>query len=122
MDTIVMQEIYSAKTLQNLSFLKGKGSLKVAVFWDVAPYSITADLFHFEDDDYKTTDVLKKIIEQYMNLINSSKMSVNIFQTIWFHIPEDSHLPTHCLEKLKSQKCSLCICATGKDYKTNINK
>jgi hypothetical protein len=46
-----------------------------------------------------------------MSLINSSKTSLNIYQTTWCCIPEDSHLHIHCPENLKSQKGSFYLCS-----------
>jgi hypothetical protein len=42
------------------------------------------------------------IIMLMMEAVSISETSVNLYQTTWYNIQEDSHLHTHCCENLKS--------------------
>jgi hypothetical protein len=54
-------------------------SMKIAVFWNVAPCSLVAT-------DWRLRGALR------MGAVRSSEASENIYQTTWRSIPEDSHL------------------------------
>jgi hypothetical protein len=68
--------------------------------WDLAPCSLVetgqcfrgAYCLHDQDDESWMTEV-----------VSTSEMSANFYETIWCYIPEDSHLHTHRCENLKSQ-------------------
>jgi hypothetical protein len=62
----------------------------MAVFWDVAPYSLV------------DTERQILIIALMMKAVSSSEMSVSIYHTARRNIPEDSHLHIRRHENLKS--------------------
>jgi hypothetical protein len=69
-------------------------SLKMAVFWVVAPCSLVE---------------VYRLIALMMKAASTSEMSVNIYQTTRHNTSEESHLHTHCCENLKSNFLSLLI-------------
>jgi hypothetical protein len=73
----------------------------MAVFWDVVPCSLVkivrrfrgAHCFHHQSDE-----------SLVMGAVSTSETSVNIYQTAWRSISEDSHLQTRRRKNLKSHK------------------
>jgi hypothetical protein len=70
-------------------------SIKMTVFWDVAPCSLAEvySLFRGVFDE----------IALMMEAVRTSETSANFYQTTRRNIPEDSHLHTRCRENLISQ-------------------
>jgi hypothetical protein len=64
-------------------------SVKMTVFWDVAPCSLVELYRHFRGADLM------------MEAASASETSVNFYQTTRRNIPEDSHLHTPRRENLK---------------------
>jgi hypothetical protein len=56
-------------------------SMTMAVFWDVALYSLLS--------------VYQRCFAPMMEAASTSETSVNFNQTTWYNIPKDSHLQTH---------------------------
>jgi hypothetical protein len=85
-----------------IASLKIKIAVKMAVFWDVAPYSLVdinqcfrgAYCFHHQDDESLLM----------MEAVRSFETLVIIYQTTWCNIPEDCHLHSLCHENLKSHE------------------
>jgi hypothetical protein len=70
--------------------------MKMAAFWDVALCSVV-DIYRLLEE--LTASFTRVLI---MEAVNSSESPVNIHQTTWCNIPEDSHLHTLRRENLKS--------------------
>jgi hypothetical protein len=73
-------------------------SMKMAVFWVVAPCSLVEDYRRFRGV------CCLLLIALMMEAVSTSEMSVNFYQTIRRYNPEDSHLRTHRRENLKSYR------------------
>jgi hypothetical protein len=74
-------------------------SIKMTVFWDIAPYSLV------ETDRRLSAYCLAAL---KMEAVSTSEMSVNFYQTTR-HNPEDSHLHTHRRENLEYNQQALLI-------------
>jgi hypothetical protein len=70
-------------------------SMKMAVFWDVAPCSLVGLSYVSEELTASIIRVMRvmrvMIITLMMKAVSSSEMPLNIYQTMWHNIPEDSH-------------------------------
>jgi hypothetical protein len=66
-------------------------SMKIAVFWVVAPYSLVEVYQRF-----RGTCCLhhQALIALMMEAASTSETSVNFYKTTWHYNPEDSHLQT----------------------------
>jgi hypothetical protein len=60
-------------------------STNMAVFGDVAPCSLV-------DTGHVSWELTASVITLTTEAVTSSETSVNIYQTTWCYIPEDSHL------------------------------
>jgi hypothetical protein len=47
------------------------------------------------------------VITLIMEAVSTSETLVNIYQTTWCNIPEDSHIHNHCRKNLKSHKITV---------------
>jgi hypothetical protein len=81
-------------------------SMKIAVFWDVAPYSLVQISRRFRgagclhDQDVSIHPLM-------LEAAGTSETSVNFYQTTRSNNPEDSHLHTRRRENLKSHLVNL---------------
>jgi hypothetical protein len=50
----------------------------------------------------KFTDVSEAIIALMMEAASTSETSVNLYETTWCSIPEDSHLHSHCCDEIST--------------------
>jgi hypothetical protein len=76
-----------------------KGTLKMAVFWDVAPCSVVEIDRRFR----------RGLIALMMKAVSTSETSVNFYQRIRHNIPEESHLHTRLRENLNCHKRKNCF-------------
>jgi hypothetical protein len=82
----------------------------MTVFWDVASCSLVEIYRRF-----RGTCCLHQgdpLIALMMEVANSSETSVNLGQTTWRNIREDSHLHSRCRENLKSHQILTFISST----------
>jgi hypothetical protein len=75
------------------------GTLKMAVFWVVAPCSLVEVYQHFRGASIIRAAI---IIVLMMKAARTSETLVNFYQTTLRYNPEDSNLHTHRRENLKS--------------------
>jgi hypothetical protein len=61
-------------------------SMKLTVFWAVVPCSLVS--------------IIRVIIALMMEAVSTSETLVNLYQTTWHNIPEDSHLKDDTLKHL----------------------
>jgi hypothetical protein len=95
------------------SLLSNRADIKSAVFWEVMPCRMKDVYWHFGGMYYlylegqrvsQASNKLLYILHTNLNMevVHPSKTMVNMYQTTWYNISEDSILHSHYCENLKS--------------------